>query len=97
MSAQELAPNEAHDLDGIHFQGECDEEGENRTYAVVDGWAKREFVLEIDQDGGHVDFLEYERVAPGEENARVLAAIAHLARIKNKEILTIEDMDGNLL
>lgn len=97
MAVQELTPGEKHDFNGIHFFGELDKTGEILTYALLDGWAKREFVLEIDSHGGHVDFISHEGDAPAEENQRLLGAIAILARAKNPEIITVEDMDGNLL
>lgn len=101
MATVELAPGEEYEINDARIHSEIDG-GESQTYITLDGWKKRGFDLEVDEFGGHIDGIEYERQAPAEENIRAFAAIAIFARQKAPDIIgqgiiTVEDPDGNLL
>jgi hypothetical protein len=101
MATVELGPDDRYEYEGVMIHAERYGD-ETHTYVTLDGWKKREFDLEIDTEGGHIDGIDFEREAPPEENLRALAAIAIFARQKapeviGEEIATVEDPYGNLL
>jgi hypothetical protein len=101
MATVELGPGEEYEFDGVKIHAVYDGK-EHHTFVTLDGWKTREFDLEVDEAGGHIDGIDYERQAPPEENLRAFAAIAIFARQKAPqvigiEIITVEDPDGNLL
>ncbi len=101
MATVELPPGESFSHGNVRIEGEW-VDGEYVTRAKLGGWIDREFELEINESGGHVDGIDYFDTAPREENELILAAIAAFARGKSmgtigQQIITVEDPNGNLL
>jgi hypothetical protein len=96
MATPELAQGEEYDFDGVHIEGEW-VSGECHIITTTDGWKRREVDVEINDSGIHIDGIEYERVVPVNEKSIVFGAVAKFVRIKNPELITAEDPDGNLL
>lgn len=95
MATPELALGEEYDFDDVHIWGVW-ENGECRTYMSHNGHI-REFVLEIEDDGRHLDHLEYENQIPQDERELALRAIHAFGRLKRPDIITTEDPRGNLI
>jgi hypothetical protein len=101
MATVELRPDEEYEFDGVRIHA-VQEGDDHLSFVTLDGWKRRRFDLEVDESGGHIDGIDFEREAPPEENLRAFAAIAIFARKKapeviGQEIITVEDPDGNLL
>lgn len=99
MATLELGPDEEYLIGGVRVYAEWDQD-ECHTFVTLDGWKKREFDLYLKDDAhGAVEFLEYERQAPPEENRAALHAIRGLILIKKPEAsgFELEDPDGNLI
>lgn len=96
MATLELRPDEELVFSQTRFTDYWDG-GECHTLVSVNDQPPREFVVELDEGGGHIDFLEGLPATPLEDDKIALAGIAALARMLRPDIATIEDPDGNLL
>lgn len=96
MATPELLPDEEYLTEITRIFGVWDD-GECLTYIAVDDNPPKRFDIEIDEFGGHIDFLEGSLTAMADENRLALMAIAQFCRIKQPEIIMVEDQHGNLL
>lgn len=95
MATPELAPGEEYDFDDVHIWGVWDS-GECRTY-MSHRENVREFVLEVEKDGRHLDFLQYLDHIPIDEREIAFSAIHRFGLKKYPDLITTEDPDGNLI